>query len=260
MFVEGPTQISAVDAIVGELLRSVKNVLGPAFVGMYLEGSLASGDFDQESDIDLLVVTSDEVSPELFLALEAMHERVAAIDSPWAVQVEVSYLSRLALRRHDPNQARHPNLQRGRGERLQWVEHDETWNIHRYIVRERGITLEGPDPKALIDPISPDDLRRAASRALHGWEARLTEDPGVLATRGYQSYVVLTACRARYSLQFGELVSKHRAAAWAKEAVPERWKDLIDRALVSRDDPGSASDPGEVRETREFVRYTLEGE
>lgn len=260
MFVEGPTQISAVDAIVGELLRGVKNVLGPAFVGMYLEGSLASGDFDDDSDVDFVVATLRKVSDQLFADLREMHERIATVDSRWAFVLEGSYLPLDALRRNDPANIVHPNLEWGRGEHLKWAVHDETWDIHRYIVRERGINVEGPDPKGLIDPVSADDLRRAALAMLHGWAEGLLEDPSVIVSRGYQAYIVLTMCRILYTLQFGDVVSKPKATRWARQTVPDRWIALIDRAWVARHvHTGLLPDPGEIAETLDFVRYTLNG-
>jgi predicted nucleotidyltransferase len=73
-----------VNAVLLELLSGVQSILGNHFIGMYLDGSLASGDFDQDSDVDFVVVTNDEISGDLFSALQAMHERIATIDS-WRV-------------------------------------------------------------------------------------------------------------------------------------------------------------------------------
>ena len=147
-----PTPYTEVNALLQELLESVQTILGSHLVGLYLDGSLASGDFDQDSDIDFVVVTDDEISGDLFSALQAMHERIATIDSWYAIQLEGSYISQRALRRYDPAHALHPNIERGRGERLKMIRHDETWDIRRYVLRERGITLTGPAPQDLIDP------------------------------------------------------------------------------------------------------------
>ena len=61
---------------------------------MYLYGSLASGDFDRESDVDYVVVTDTEIPDETFQALDAMHQRIAAMDLWCATQLEGSYLPR----------------------------------------------------------------------------------------------------------------------------------------------------------------------
>src|SRR5438132_8364932 len=125
VIVDDPTPYPEVNALLQALMDGVQTVLGNHFVGMYLDGSLASGDFDQESDIDFVVVTDIEITGDLFSALKAMHESIAAIDSPWAIQLEGSYLSQQALRRYDPANALHPNIERGRGERLKMIHHDE---------------------------------------------------------------------------------------------------------------------------------------
>jgi len=86
MYTTHPTSYPEVNALLEELLESVQAILGSHFVGLYLDGSLTSGDFDQDSDIDLVVVTDDEISDDLFAALQAMHERIATIDSWYAIQ------------------------------------------------------------------------------------------------------------------------------------------------------------------------------
>ena len=67
-----PTPFLEVNAILQELLEGVQGVLGEHFIGMYLEGSLANGDFDQDSDIDFVVVTDVEVTEDLFSSLQSM--------------------------------------------------------------------------------------------------------------------------------------------------------------------------------------------
>jgi len=253
-----PTPYADVNALLRQLHREVQSVLGARFVGMYLEGSLASGDFDQDSDIDFVVVTDVEVSGDLFAALQAMHDRIAALDTPWAIQLEGSYIPRDALRRHGPEPLTHPNIERGPGERLKLARHDEDWIIHRYNLRERGITLAGPPPHTLIDPVSPDDLRRAALAVLRGWWALMLDDPAPLASCGYQSYAVLSLCRILYTLQYGTVASKREAAGWAQQTLGPRWGALIDRAWEGRSDPGSDAAAGDVRDTQAFIRYALE--
>jgi predicted nucleotidyltransferase len=252
------TDKTRVDAMIDVLRARVQDFLGNRLVAMYLDGSLTTGDFDQDSDIDFVVVTETPVTPEEFAGLQAMHEALARLDSPWAIQLEGSYLSRRAVRRFDPEDALYPNLERGPGERLKWAYHDETWDLHRYVLRERGIPLVGPAADTLIDPVPPDRLRAVMRSNLTGWAARFLEDPGPLRARGYQSYVVLSLCRILYTLETAQVVSKRVAASWAQVRLEERWSPLIARAIEGRRNPDGASMPEDVRETQAMIRAALE--
>ena len=253
-----PTPYPDVNAVLLALLSGVQTILGNHLIGMYLEGSLASGDFDQDSDIDFVVVTDDEISGALFSALQAMHERIATMDCWCAIQLEGSYISQHALRRYDPAHALHPNIERGRGERLKIIQHDAAWVIHRYILRERGMTLVGPAPHTLIDPVSPHDLRQAMVAILHGWATNILNDPARMNSHGYQSYTVLSLCRILYTLQYGAVVSKPVAAQWAQEILGEGWVPLIERAWVGRQHPQGKAQEDDVNGTLDLIRYTLE--
>ncbi len=253
-----PTPYPEVNALLQELLESVQTILGNHFIGMYLEGSLASGDFDQDSDIDFVVVTDNEISVDLFLALQTMHERIATLESWCATQLEGSYISRHALRGYDPHHALHPNIERGKGERLKMVQHDDAWVIHRHILRERGVTLAGPTPETLIAPVSPNDLRQAMLAILRGWAVPMLAESTPFQTRGYQSYVVLSLCRILYTLQYGTVVSKPVAARWAQETLGGRWVSLIERAWVGRQNPRLKPEPDDVNGTLDLIRCTLE--
>ncbi len=253
-----PTPYPDVNEILDRLLTDVREILQDQFVGMYLFGSLANGDFDRHSDIDILFVTEQAISKEAFQELFEIHERISTIDSPWAIQLEVSYIPKDALRRLDPANNRHPHIDRGPGEKLYMMQHDADWNIQRYILRERGITVTGPDPKTLIDPVSPADLRWAVSEILQNWFRHFLDDPAPLRSRGYQSYTVLTMCRILYTYEHGEIVSKPAAAAWVKQNLSNKWIRLIERAWTGRQTPGQEALPEDINGTLDFIRYTLE--
>lgn len=255
---ERPTFFPEVNALLRDLLEGIQGILDGHLVGMYLDGSLANGDFDEDSDIDFVVVTDEEIAESIFQALYAMHERINLLATQWSINLEGSYISKQALRRFDPNQAKHPNIERGLGERLKMVDHGESWNIHRFILRERGITIVGPALKTLIDPLSPDDLRLAMLPVLQGWATYLLHHPNEIQSQGYQSYIVLSLCRILYTLEFGDVVSKHKAAGWVRETHDSRWHALIDQAWVGRHNPQFPASPEKIGQTLDLIRYALE--
>ena len=136
-----------------------------------------------------------------------------------------------------------------------WREHGLNWVLERWTVREHGITLLGPDPLTLIDPISSEELRAAVRKRLSDWVdyANDPDDPGWLGPRGGMAYAVETMCRALCSLATGELPSKQRAVEWALEMLPEPWRSAVARSQVWRTD--NRVDPDIVPEVRRFVLW-----
>ena len=253
-----PTPYLDVNEILNVLVLNVKNILGDQFIGMYLYGSLANGNFDEHSDIDVLIATDGEISESTFSALQELHKQINKVDSPWATQIEASYIPQTALRRFDSTNKLHPHMDRGENEVLHMMSHESDWITQRHILRERGIVIEGPNLQSLIDPVSPDDLRRAVVSVLPVWTEPILTDPSLINKRGYQSYCVLTLCRMLYTLKHGEILSKAAAAKWALENLHPRWKRLIERALIGRQSPNLEADPEDINETLNMMRYVLE--
>ncbi|WP_133162045.1 aminoglycoside adenylyltransferase domain-containing protein [Deinococcus aerius] len=249
-----PPFIPEVRAMLDALLPGVQAALGPGLVGLYLRGSLALGDFDPvTSDIDFLAVTERPVTGEQFAALAKLHERLATLPNPYAHHLEGSYIDRAALRRFGPDERRHPSM--GPDWSFDWGDHGADWVLERWIVRERGVTLLGPDPKTLIEPITPSELRTAVREQLRWWAA-LPDRPNWLRRRSYQAFAVETMCRAHLTLRTGELPSKPQAVAWALGALPEEWRPLIERSRLWRED--ETPDPDTLPEVMRFVRWAAE--
>lgn len=245
-----------VTAIVRELVEGVQRILGDQLVGAYVTGSLTTGEFDAASDIDVVVVTEGELDDEAFDALEQLHVDLGRKDSPWATQLEVSYIPRADLRRYEPGRTLHPRLDRGKGERLKMMHHDSDWVAQRHMLRERGMTLMGPELRELIDPVSADELREAMRPLLLDWIRPLLDERVPFAGRGHQAYIVLTVCRILYTMEHGKVVSKREAAEWARENMHERWQPLIERAWRGRMQPSGPME--DANETIAFIRQIVE--
>jgi hypothetical protein len=136
--------------------------------------------------------------------------------------------------------------------------HDASWVFHLSVLRDRGITLAGPPPQTLIDPVSPTDLQQAALSILPALAASILQEPARINGRGNQSYIVLTLCRMLYTLAHGTVTSKAIAARWAQETLDKEWKPLIERAWTWRYPPQPATTAEEMEETIAFIRYALQ--
>lgn len=250
-----------VTEILDALVAGARAALGKNLVGVYLRGSLAPGDFIDTSDVDFLVVTDGPASDAEFAALIQLHARLAALPNKYADRLEGAYVDRLALRRFQPGQ-RHLTVESESP--LRWQEHGYQWKLERWTLREKGITLVGPDPRSLIDPISAQELRDAVRARLRDWvqwaaqpdPEWLPPEPEWLPPRSHQAYVVETMCRALYTIVFGELVSKRRAVAWAVSELPKPWRTLVESSVAGRAD--STPDPATVSHVLRFVEWVAE--
>lgn len=243
-----PTPYPEVNQVLRALLADVQMLLGEYFVGLYLYGSLASGDFVRaRSDIDFLVVTAGELPAEMILALEGMHARLWTGGSKLALKLEGTYITQAALRRYNPMDGPFPCVNEGK---FYLARHASDWVLQRHILREGGAVVTGPDISSLIDPVSPADIRAAVLGYLNEWWRPMLQNPERLQSREYQAYATLSMCRALYTLRHGRIASKTDSALWAQQTLGERWMTLIDRALAWPE--GQQAD--EMAETLNFIK------
>ena len=98
-------------------------------------------------------------------------------------------------------------------------EHDNT-QIVRWVIREKGIVLEGPDPKDIIDPVSQadliNDLKTTFNLISDKWN-----NPESLNSLGMQTFFVTLCARAQHCLHTGTIASKKVASVWAQQTLGE---------------------------------------
>ena len=217
-----------VDRILSDLLDHLKQILAENLVGLYLYGSLVTGDFDMEiSDIDLLAVTSRDIDDVEFQRLHMMHNDLAATYPEWDGRIEVQYLSASALKTFKTQRSQVAAISPGEPFNIKDAGID--WLINWYLVRAHGVVLLGPNPQTLIPPISREEFI-LASRVQGTYWVECADQP---QDRTWQSYVTLTMCRVLYACTNGEHASKNRAAQWVQTRFPQ-WTSLIQNALVWR--------------------------
>ena len=242
-----------IDRTLALLLAGSRAILADDFFGMYVFGSLTSGDFDEEtSDIDFVVVTKVDVGAAALAELKGLNERIQGTGSPWAAKLEGSFLPLHVFKDFNPSCTPYPTIGMGGwfGLDHKGIEHP----IQRFMLREDGIALAGPPPKTFIDPIGSEELKEATRALLHGWWEPRLKDEARMRRRGYQAYAVLTMCRALYTLTQGGVASKPAAARWAQKALDSRWHGLIERALHWRNGDGV----DDLEPTQHLIRYVLE--
>jgi predicted nucleotidyltransferase len=256
---EQPTPYAELNAVLHELVACVRQDLGDNFIGAYLQGSFAVGDFDQHSDADFVIAIRNELSEDEVAELQRVHGRIYGLESEWARHLEGSYFPAAILRSDERC-----------GEPLWYLDHGSKGLIRsdhcntlvvRSVVRERGITLAGPDPTTLVDPISVTALRSEISSTMRTWATEISEHQERYRNRFYQGYIVLNYSRMLHDLVTGRPGSKREGAAWAKATLGTEWSALIDRAWTRRPNPAVAvrepADPVDFEATLRFVKAVL---
>ena len=254
-----PTPYPELNAVLLELVTGAQAVLGTDFTGAYLQGSFAVGDFDEFSDVDFLVVVEVRVSEAQWNALQAMHARIHDLPSDWARHLDGSYFPRQLIRHPDPAMTPLPYLDNG-SQALVRSDHDNTLVV-RWMVRERGVTLAGPEPRQLIEPVPAGQLKDEVRTTMRTWAEELFSSPEKMNNRWYQPFAVLSYCRMLHTLETGVVDSKPAGARWAAGALDASWHGLIQRAWAERPNPPlkyrQPADPAELRSTVEFIRHAL---
>src|ERR1017187_9300062 len=230
-----PTPYPDLNSVLRDFVDSVQAVLSNNFVGAYLQGSFAIGDFDLHSDVDFIMVTEEELSPEEVHGLQEVHERIYGLDISWAQHLEGSYFPREILRDHAHV-----------GEQLWYLDHGSRSLIPsdhcntilvRWVFRTIAVTLIGPSPALLVDPMPVETLRKEIMTKIHAWGQKILVNPGDFNNRFYQGYIVLSYCRMLHDLSRGFPGSKLAGAEWAKANLDPTFAGLIDRAWDGRPNP-----------------------
>ena len=162
-----PTTEVELNTVLVELVTHIQNILGPNFLAAYLQGSFAHGGWDEQSDVDFLVVIDQDLSDTALAQLQDMHPRIHEIDSYWAKHLEGSYFPKELLRDEDPDHTPIWYLDNGATELI--LDGHDNELVVRWVVREKGIIIFGPPATDLIAPIDLGALKREVSTTMTIW-------------------------------------------------------------------------------------------
>lgn len=219
----------AIAPLLDSLVAELETALAGNLTGIYVSGSVALGEYDAlESDIDLAVATEHPLSDPELAALAALRDRLPPRSNEHP-EYEIDVIDRATLRRFMPGQ-RHVKV--CWDEEVNWIPYRPSSVFERWTLREHGVTLRGPHPMTLIDPIAPEDCAEAARGELiarwRNWSGGHWPRSAIQTYLGAQGYEVETVCRALYTSRRGEMIAKRDAIAWGLENLPDRWRPLLE--------------------------------
>ncbi len=240
--------------------------LGENLVGIYLVGSIASGDFDLDSDVDFLVVTNAELTEADMKPLQDIQIEIHDIDCYPAKHLEGSYISISDLNNWNIVGEKKLYYFLNGSTTYEESTHDNQWHV-RWILRERGITLVGPKAETILKPIPLNEMLNEIKMTMlqikRLFEDEINRPLSFFNSRFGQPFTVLTCCRMLHTLHTGTVQSKKAGAKWAKEFVDPKWGKLIDQAWKEREGVRymikirQRAEPTLLYETLEFINYAI---
>lgn len=249
------TPFPELDALLRDLNESARAILQDTYVGGYLQGSFALGGGDAQSDADFIIVTTVPPSGQVEAELRRLHADIPTRPGFWSDNIEGSYADADSLR--GAAGIGQPWLFVDRAHReMTWDDHCN--NLHtRWILRNHGITLGGPPPRELVDPVSEQAMRESARQALPGTLEGIREwaDMNHAWT---QRYIVQTYSRVLYTAETGKVASKPAALEWARSKLDPAWLPLLTQVAEDRAIPWKPVDPprpGSMQRAYEFAAY-----
>jgi len=201
-------------SLVESLATGVPDLLGSNLVGMYVYGSLAFGCYNpMRSDVDVLVVTRRRIATDARGAL-------AEFLQPLRQKLEITFLTREQL-----HPWRYPTPFDYHLSGSSEV-HDGTGvDIAAEVTNARtaSVALAGPPAQELLPEVPVEDYLDCIVRDIH-WARARADEPG---------YMVLNCCRALAFARTGRVMSKANGAEWGIRELPDEFRPLAERALVT---------------------------
>jgi hypothetical protein len=218
-------RVEAERAYLDELVRRLRELLGPELVGVYAGGSWALGGYEPgRSDLDVAVVVrmplTDEVAPRI--VTELRHE---SFPCP-ARGLELVVYTERAARTPTVEPGFELNLNTGHGltfraDREPQPGERHWFAIDRSVLCEHGIALLGPPAADVFAPIAPNDLRPVLADVLRWYEREAPESEDA----------VLNAGRSLRFARDGTWLPKPALRAWA-DAEPGTNTEILGRAIA----------------------------
>ena len=255
-----PTPYQELNLVLFELVARMQEILATDFIGAYLQGSFATGGFDEHSDVDFVVALEEELTSHQVETLQSLHHQVFHFESEWAKHLEGSYFPKGVLNDYVKRGLDLWYLDHG-AQKLIRSDHCNTILV-RWVVREQGVVLAGPPPETLVGPIPDALLRAEIFETMTMWGRQILKDPAPYENRFYQGFIVLNYARMLHDLSKGRPGSKREGAEWAKSNLDPSWVDLIDAAWECRPDPAKRvrepADPEAFERTLRFIEYIMD--
>jgi len=232
-----------VEDVVGSYLALVDAEADGLVQGLYLEGSVALGDFrPHTSDIDFVAVTADPVDATALAALERVHARLR--EHRRRPFFDGVYMTWHHLAGGPAVAAAGPTSHEGR---LRAPGNGQQSPVTWHTLARYGVAYRGPATADLDIWTDPENLAAWQNANLDQYwgrlltrASRLPSKFGLFALTRYAAvWTVTGVSRLHYTLATGDITSKEGAGHHALQNFPDRWHRVVNESLrIRRAQPG----------------------
>lgn len=207
-------------------MHDITKIFPDCITGIYLTGSLATGDYNPTlSDIDLVVVLNSHWTEKQIATLKKWALNIIAKDA-LAQHLDIAFGEQKNVAEIDGIK-QFPAIEFWKGD----ISISETTLAYNAIVwnniLQTGITFYGVDPHTIIRSISQTAISCTINSELKTLQLLISEifDDDIK----FRYYVIATCCRMMYTLETNSYISKKNAMIWYKDKNT-RFSELITTA------------------------------
>lgn len=221
--------------------------------GSYIFGSIALGAFEeQESDIDILILTHRRLMASEVTQLKALHSRLKCTH-PLSKRLEALYVPLTGLGKCDEEIAPYPYFHRAKFfpagyAAISYI----TW----WIIKHKSICLFGVDRSALPFEVTWQDVLKTMHDNLNGYWANNARQFYLFLLDGWVVIAITTLCRILTTIEEARIVPKSEALKLWRDRLPACWSLLIDEAWRIRHHcSGPSLYPSRLKRMREVLAF-----
>lgn len=211
-----------------QVVEVIEELLENQVIGIYLYGSAIHGGLHINSDVDILVISNQDLSEatrnELTKRLMLISGKVGCENLKRPLEVTIINQNDIVPWKFPPKcEYMYGEWLREQMEAgdIPQASYDPDVAILLWQARSYSLSLKGPEAIKVIEPISMIDIQKAIRCSL----------PGLIASvKGDERNVLLTLARMWFTMTTGEICPKDIAAEWAIPKLPQNLAALLEIA------------------------------
>lgn len=246
--------IYSYEAVLNRIAGKYQKILGDKLIGIYVHGSIAFGCFHWEtSDIDFIVVIKKlltlEEKEELIQVLLDLEEAVPPKGLEMSVVLDkycnpFVYPTPFELHFSNMHKESCRNNLREYCREMQGTDKDLA--AHFTVILTAGRALCGADITSVFGKVPRENYLDSIMSDIEDAVNEIQENP---------VYIILNLCRVLAFAEEGSVISKERGGKWGIIRLPEIYRPLIKKALMSY--RGNGIFTAEESELKGFAEYML---